>query len=70
MTTWSKKKEKRQSEFGMEMQSYEVSGGNTELHDASNTRQLIQCTQAQGNIIDPYGSEGKFVKDQQDQRQA
>ena len=58
LTTWSKEKGKRQSEFGMEMQSHEVSGGNADSPDASNTRPLMQSTPAQGNVIDPHGSEG------------
>ena len=61
MTTRSKEKRKRQSEFGMEMQSHEVSGGNAELPDASNTRLLMQSSPAQGKIIDPHGSKGKFL---------
>ena len=52
LTTWSKEREKRQSEFGKEMQSHEVSGGNAYSPDASNTRPLVQSTPAQGNIVD------------------
>ena len=60
LTTWSKEKGKRQSEFGMEMQSHEVSGGNAESPDVSNARPLMQSTPAQGDIVDPHGSEGRF----------
>ena len=37
-----------------------MSGGNAESPDASSTRQLMQSTPAQGNIVEPHGSEGKF----------
>ena len=53
---------KRQSEFGEEMQSNEVSlaGGNANAPIAGNTGLLVQSTQApsQGNIVDPHGSKG------------
>ena len=59
LTTWSKERGKRQSEFGMEMQSHEVSGGNAKLPDESNTRLLMQSTPAQGSVIDPHGYPGQ-----------
>ena len=36
LTTWSKERGKRQSQFGKEMQSHEVSGGNAYSPEASN----------------------------------
>ena len=41
---------KRQSEFGMEMQSNEVSGRNADSHEAGSTRPLLPSTPAQGYI--------------------
>ena len=40
------------------MQSHKVSGGNAKSPDASNTRQLMQSTPAQENVIDPHGRRG------------
>ena len=48
LTTWSKERGKRQSEFGMEMQNNEVSGRNTDSPEAGSTRPLVQSTPAQG----------------------
>ena len=55
LTTWSKERGKRQSEFGMEMQSHEVSGGNADSPEASNTGSLVQSPPAQGNIVNTHG---------------
>ena len=46
LTTWSKEREKA----GMEMQSNEVSGRNTDLPEAGSTRPLVPSTPAQGFI--------------------
>ena len=56
LTTWSKERGKRQSEFGLEMQSNEVSAGNAKSPLAGNTVSLVQNTRApaQGIIEDPH----------------
>ena len=48
LTTWSKERGKRQSEFGMEMQSNEVSGRNSS--EVGSTRPLVLSTPAHGFI--------------------
>ena len=50
LTTWSKERGKRQSEFGMETQGNEVSGRNTDSPEAGSTRPLVPSTPAQGFI--------------------
>ena len=54
LTTCSKEREKRQSEFGMEMQSNEVSGRNTDSPEAGSTRPLVPSTPAQGFIKERF----------------
>ena len=52
LTTWSKERGKRQLEFGMEMQSNEVSGRNANSPEAGGTGSLVQSAPAQGIIND------------------
>ena len=46
-----------ESEFGVEMQSHEVSGGNADSPEASNTGSLVQSTPAQGNIVNSHAED-------------
>ena len=54
LTTWVQERGKRQPEFGMEMQSNEVSGRNTDSPEAGSTRPLVPSTPAQGFIKERF----------------